>query len=120
MWTYEQATGEMRYADGEVLEVGYAGKGEGKNNPDMQYVIKVGPLPVGRYTIGRPYDTNTHGPFVLRLTPHPDNEMHGRAGFLIHADAIRFPGEASEGCIILSRKARGIIADSGDNELEVV
>ena len=62
----------------------------------------------------------THGPYVLPLTPDPENLMYGRDGFLIHGDSITNPGSASEGCIILPRSARTMIAASGDNRLEVV
>lgn len=118
MWKFEQATGRM-LQDGERVAIGYAGKGEGKNNPDMQDVHNVGPLPRGQYSIGAPCDTMTHGPYVLRLTPDAANDMCGRAGFLIHGDSVVHPGTASEGCIILGRAIREKIWDSGDHDLEV-
>lgn len=119
-WKYDQRSGELSL-NGEVYAMGYAGAGEGKNNPDMQHVHNVGPLPRGKYTIvGRPYDTKAHGPFVLRLQPDPCNEMCGRAGFLIHGDSIKNPGTASEGCIIVPRPVREKIWASGDKEVEVV
>ena len=61
-----------------------------------------------------------HGPFVLRLTPAPTNEMFGRDGFLIHGDSIEHPGSASHGCIILPRAIREAIAKSDDDTLHVV
>lgn len=119
MWTYEQRSGSMSQ-DGEPVAVGYSGAGEGKNNPDMQSVPNVGPIPVGLYSIDAPVDTVTHGPFVLRLEPFPANQMFGRAGFLIHGDSVVHPGTASEGCIILGRATREQIWNSGDHQLEVV
>jgi len=119
MWTYQQSTGELSQ-DGELKEVGYAGMNEGKNNPDMQDVPNVGPLPVGVYTIGSPHDTTTHGPYVLRLTPSPTNDMLGRAGFLMHSDSIHHPGFASEGCIILTIPMRRTVWESDDHTLEVI
>lgn len=118
-WTYEQATGRMLH-DGERVAIGYSGAGDGKNNPAMQDVKNVGPLPCGLYTIDAPVDTVTHGPYVLRLEPYPENEMFGRAGFLIHGDSVVHPGTASEGCIILGRAIREKIWLSGDRQLEVV
>lgn len=118
-WTFEQSTGRMLH-DGERVAIGYAGAGEGKNNPDMQDVHNVGPLPRGTYEIGEPSDTKTHGPYVLHLTPDADNEMFGRSAFLIHGDSVVRPGTASEGCIILGRAIREKIWDSGDHQLEVV
>ena len=99
---------------------GYAGAADGKNNPEMQSVHNVGPLPVGLYDIGEPRNTPKHGPFVLPLTPHPENEMYGRSEFLIHGDSIAAPGTASEGCIIMNRIVRNHIAESGDTVLRVV
>jgi hypothetical protein len=124
-WRYEQKTGRLLHyendeATAERVAIGYAGAGEGKNNPAMQDVQNVGPLPVGKYTIGEPSDTKTHGPYVLHLTPDPENEMFGRAGFLIHGDSVVQPGTASEGCMIFSRTVRERIWASEDRQLEVV
>lgn len=118
-WRYEQVTGRL-LRDGFRMAIGYSGAGEGKNNPAMQDVHNVGPLPRGAYTIGEPSDTKTHGPYVLHLTPDASNEMFGRSGFLIHGDSIVAPGTASEGCIVLGRLVRQTIWDSGDHWLEVV
>jgi Protein of unknown function (DUF2778) len=119
MWRYRQSTGEF-FDDDMLLCVGYAGRGAGKNNPAMAQVQCTGPIPVGRYTINRPIDTKTHGPYVMWLTPHPDNVMFGRSAFGIHGDSVIHPGEASEGCIILPRMVRERIGESGDDQLEVV
>lgn len=124
-WRYEQKTGRLLYlasdeATAERVAIGYSGAGEGKNNPAMQDVHNVGPLPVGKYEIGEPTDTKTHGPYVLHLTPDPANEMFGRGSFLIHGDSVVNPGTASEGCMIFSRTIRERIWASGDRQLEVV
>jgi len=94
--------------------------GEGKNNPALQNVHDVGPIPQGHWHIGPPYDTRTHGPHVMALTPEAGTETFGRSGFLIHADSISHPGKASCGCIVLSNALRYQISGSGDRELEVV
>lgn len=122
MWTYSQSTGEMRGADGSLLASGYSGKGDGKNNPAMERIPDVGPIPAGLYHINPPIDTIEHGPFVLTLIPNEWNEMFDRGGFLIHGDSVEHPGEASEGCIVLSRPARERIAETiaTDNLLQVV
>lgn len=118
MWTYRQASGCLDH-NGLIVATGYSGSGPGKNNPAQQAVHDVGPIPQGKFTIGDPYDTDSHGPHVMRLTPDPADEMFGRAGFLIHGDSISHPGTASHGCIILPRDVRNRIADSGDRELTV-
>lgn len=122
MWTYVQRSGHLLH-NGELVGSGYSGFEQGKNDPAWQDVIGVGPIPSGYYTIGRPTCVEVpgpHGPFVLPLTPDPKNEMHGRAGFLIHGDAILHAGSASHGCIILQRTIRNTIAGSGDASLAVV
>lgn len=119
MITYRQTTGEFFRADGARIGVGYAGKGDGKNNPLMQGAHNVGPLPRARYRIESPIDTKKHGPYVLWLT-HLSGDMLGRDGFGIHADSIAHPGNASEGCIVTSGGTRKAIWDGGDHELSVV
>lgn len=119
MWIYEQATGRLLHDD-KLVAIGYSGAGDGKNNPAMQDVQRVGPIPKGKYTISPPHDTPSHGPYVLSLTPAPENEMHDRNGFLIHGDSIAKPGTASQGCIIMPRAAREEIWNSGDTILRVI
>ncbi len=117
MWRYSQSTGQL-YQDDVLVATGYSGKGVGRNCCTMQSVHNVGPIPRGLYSISDPFDTTEHGPFVLRLTPDPGNEMFGRAGFLIHGDNATH--DASEGCVIQTRTVRQRIAVSGDKKLEVV
>lgn len=117
-WTYYQASGKLSH-DGADIALGYSGAGEGKNNPADQEIHNVGPIPRGSYTINAPQDTVTHGPYVMPLTPDPENEMFGRSGFLIHGDSVVHPGTASEGCIILPRNIRERIWASGDTALTV-
>ena len=146
-WIYSQKYGNTYYKNEETGEIkkiatGYAGKGTGVNNPDMQHVgtdniidkkegtpkekrTDVGPLPVGIYTIGRPYyhkrkdDKGGLGPHTMNLTPDENNEMFGRTDFRIHGDSGIGYRDSSEGCIILNRTIRGKISSSGDNVLEV-
>ena len=118
-WRWVQSTGQLS-RNGRIEGNGYAGAGDGKNNPAMQDVQNVGPIPRGLYTIGDPCDTESHGPYVLDLTPDAENEMFGRSAFLIHGDSVSKPGTASRGCIILPRKVREQIWASGDRELEVI
>jgi hypothetical protein len=119
-WTYAQRSGELQQ-DGENVSTAYSGAGEGKNNPALDNVPNVGPIPRGNWTIvGPPVDTHDHGPYVLRLEPAAETETHGRSGFLIHGDSKTNPGTASHGCIILPRAIREQVWHSGDRELEVV
>ncbi len=119
-WTYAQQTGELRQ-DGKPVSIGYSGATEGKNNPAMENVPNIGPIPRGDWTIaGPPVDSKDHGPYVLKLNPEPTTDTHGRSGFLMHGDSKEHPGCASHGCVILSRSVREEVWQSGDRDLEVV
>lgn len=119
MWSYEQALGRISHNNA-TLCMGYAGKGDGKNNPAMQNISFVGPVPCGDYTIGAPYDSSKTGEYTLPLTPDPKNEMFGRDGFKCHGDSIEDPGNASDGGIVAPLYARIRIWESGDHDLRVV
>ena len=119
-WTYSQRSGELQQ-DGGHVATGYSGAGAGKNNPALENVPNVGPIPRGEWTIaGPPADTPDHGPYVLRLNPAAGTETFGRSGFLMHGDSKEHPGCASHGCVILPRSVREQVWDSGDRELEVL
>jgi hypothetical protein len=118
MWTYAQKTGNL-WQDGKLVATGYSGGGEGKNDPSMQAVENVGPIPQGSWIIsGPPIDTPKHGPYVLTLTAAQGTNVFGRSGFLMHGDNAT--GTASEGCVIMPRVAREQVWNSGDTDLEVV
>jgi hypothetical protein len=120
MWTYAQETGALLH-DGQLVTTGYSGFDNGKNNPAMQAVHDVGPIPQGDWTIGGPpINTAEHGPYVLTLTPAPSTNTFGRSGFLMHGDSVNAPGTASKGCIIMPRTAREQVWNSCDTDLEVV
>ena len=119
-WTYKQLSGWLLDKSGKLVGIGYSGSPAGKNNPSMQEVSCVGPIPCGLYTIEQPINSPTHGPFAMPLVPDPINEMYGRSAFLIHGDSLEHPGVASEGCIILNRTFREAIWSSGDHRLAVI
>ncbi len=116
-WTYSQSRTELSQ-NGVDVGKGYSGTGVGRNNPSMQGVQNVGPIPQGVYKIGAPQDTPKHGPYVMRLTPEVGTITFHRAGFLIHGDNRRH--DASHGCIILDRTLRHRIWLSGDHTIQVV
>lgn len=119
MWRYAQSTGQLSH-DETPIAIGYSGAGEGKNNPLLQHVQNVGPLPQGQYHILPPIDTPTHGPYVLWLNPLLGTELFGRSRFGMHGDSLMHPGAASLGCIILPRAVRELVWTSGDRTLTVV
>jgi hypothetical protein len=119
-WKYAQQTGNLQQ-DGEHVATGYSGANAGKNNPEMETVHNVGPIPRGNWTIsGPPIDTQDHGPYVLALKPTANTNTFGRSGFLMHGESIESPGCASQGCVILPRAVREQVWKSGDRDLEVV
>lgn len=126
MWTYEQRTGKLYGPDGHYVATGYAGgdKGlhpEGINNPDLQNVHNIGPLPCGFYTREEPIDPHPHlGKYAIPLTPDKDNEMFGRSGFFMHGDNVTNPGHASDGCIIQGPVTRHEFGTSSDKRIQVV
>lgn len=120
-FVYSQSTGAMQQ-DGHLLARGYSGHGEGLNNPAMQNVHAIGPLPQGRYTIQQPTVHPHLGPVAMELLPYNGNTMFLRGDFFIHGDNTDMNHTASDGCIILPHDVRAAIAAAvlaGDNQLEV-
>ncbi len=119
MWTWDQSEGNLS-RDGVFVSAGYSGNGRGKNNPSMQDAVGVGPVPRGKWKIGKPYLSQHTGPYTLALDPCEGTDVCGRFAFRIHGDSIKNPGTASHGCIILPRFIREKIWQSGDHDLMVV
>lgn len=130
MWGFEQSTGWWYTPESARLSQGYSGHGLGRNNPEMESVADVGPIPVGLYTIqlitdaaGQPIahkdakGTTLAAP-VMRLIPDADNEMYGRTDFLCHGNNAT--NDASLGCAIADHDTRVTISTSTDNRLQVV
>lgn len=124
-WRYHQRTGLLEKVDdvtgkAEHVGRGYSGRGDGLNNPALQHVREIGPIPRGLWTIGAPYDSPRVGPFTMPLTPHDDTKTFGREAFRIHGDNHHRDQSASRGCIVLGRVLREMIHESDDDALEVV
>ena len=117
-WFYYVKTRKFE-KDGEFrFKAEYAGAPGYKDDPEKECLVNKGPLPRGKYLISDPIRKHpTAGFYVLRLTPHSDNKMCGRSGFLIHGGNGK--GTASKGCIILHIQFRRQIATSDDKELVV-
>lgn len=104
MWRYSQRSGLLLFGvgiNGFTFQC-YSGAGEGKNNPAMQDVVDIGPIPCGIYDQGEVEMESEHGTFAIPLIPRPENEMFGRSGFMLHGDSLINPGNASKGCIVHS------------------
>lgn len=118
-WRWDQSSGEMT-RDGSFISKGYAGRGNGKNNPSMQAAVGVGPIPRGLWKMIDMRDSPNTGRMTIVLEPMAGTDTKGRSAFRIHGDSIADPGTASHGCIVLPRPVRQRIWDSGDRMLEVV
>lgn len=121
--TYNVALARFAYdnefAPAIIITTLYSGFQDGLNNPAMEQIANIGPIPRGAWYIGPTFDSPLHGPFCIVLTPQPGTDTFGRSGFLIHGDSIAHAGSASHGCIVTDRKTREWIA-ANFSELEVV
>lgn len=95
----------------------YSGTGAGRNNPDLESLADVGPVPRGKYKIGPVYDDPHLGPLVMHLDPLPGTNDYGRTLFRIHGNNAA--NDASHGCVIAPRTVREIVNLSRDRILTV-
>lgn len=105
---FSQSTGNVRKDGGVLVASGWAGRGDGKNNPDAQHLRSFGPLPRGLYKVGPWEDEHPGlGPIVARLT-QVEGDTYGRNAFYIHGPAMNPDkyGQESKGCIVLPRPGR--------------
>jgi hypothetical protein len=107
VWVYHQSSGAL-HSDGQLIATGYAGTAEGRNNPAMEMVRSIGPLPAGLYAIRPAIDRHpTMGPRVIPLVP-VNHDCLGRNSFYVHGD--NDDHDASRGCPIFPRAIRLAIA----------
>lgn len=109
---FVQETGVV-LLDGIVIckpPMSYSGHGAGLNNPAMQAVHAVGPIPLGLYEMSEPFDSLKTGHYVVRLDPIGHDAL-GRADLEWHGDEIGRVGDmlASDGCIISPRVVRKMV-----------
>ena len=78
MWTYDQSSGELRDGTGKLVSRGYSGHGRGKNNPSLQGVKGVGPIPRGRWKMQSIYDSANVGPRAITLWSLDDATIDDR------------------------------------------
>jgi len=123
-WLYIQTTGELYRPDGSLCGIGYSGKdgaieGNGKNNPNLQHVRNVGPIPQGFYMFSNPIDHPKLGACAIYLdnTPFIQN-IFGRGAFYMHGD--NRDHTASLGCIIMPIKVRKEVATQVGKYLRVI
>jgi hypothetical protein len=121
MWTYYIRSGEWVGADGALLAICHSGHGDAMNDPSRCREKNVGPIPPGFYDIGPAFHHPRTGPISMRLTPQAGTDTFGRSGFLVHGgNSTPDPGDDSEGCPIMPRGPRSLLALSADRVVEVV
>jgi hypothetical protein len=119
-WTYKQATGELwRY--GKIIATGYSGAPGYINSTASEGLRNRGPIPRGLWRMFYVYQRHPRlGPVAIALKPEGHKAL-GRSDFMVHADSIKRPGAASQGCIILPHSVRAQMAacvgKGGDGEL---
>ncbi|MGH9418143.1 MAG: tlde1 domain-containing protein [Terriglobales bacterium] len=112
-------------ADGtrKLAGIGYSGVDSALDDPVAQDESSAGPIPRGHWIIGRQQShqlaNGKHLIAAMRPSPAAGNATK-RTNFWIHGDTAAHNHTASEGCIILPRDVRDVIAASGDTQLQVV
>ena len=119
--TYSQSAGLVTNNDGAIVAHGWSGNGAGKNNPAMQDVHNVGPLPQGTYAVGYWHDHPRLGPMVAELV-QIKGETFGRDDFFVHGAASNpdHYGQESQGCIVLPRPDRNAVKALNPDFIQVV
>lgn len=118
-WGYRQSTGQLTDPAGKHITFGYSGHAAGVNNPAMQAVPFVGPIPAGEYRIGPAYRHPKLGRCVMNLEP-VGHDAEGRLYFRLHGDNSRMNRTGSEGCIVAPFHARAAMDASPNRTLIVV
>jgi hypothetical protein len=121
MHVYHIRSGEWFTPEGTLLAICHSGHGVAMNDPARCSERNVGPIPPGFYDLGPAYHHPKTGPISMRLTPHPGTNTFGRSGFLVHGpNSTPDPADDSEGCPIMTRGPRALLALSTDRVVEVV
>jgi len=119
MWIYSQSTGHLWDDRGVKIATGYSGFGDAKNNPKLESVKNLGPIPRGLWVITERYDSKSVGPQALKLEPSGHSALQ-RTDFRIHGQSKSNWGEASRGCMIFPPSVRNQMWDSNDKILMVI
>lgn len=116
--TYDQKTGQITLRNTPV-GIGYSGHGVGLDNPDLETMANVGPIPRGEWRIMRWDDVHgDKGPIVAVLAPM-HHDAHGRSAFLIHGPHANDKQDSSHGCIVAAKPIREALRASGETKLVV-
>ena len=113
VWTLSRSTGTFRLTDTGQSWTVYSGRGIGLNNPGLERLPNVGPIPRGLWTIKWIGTGEQTGPVTWVLQPDAATETFGRDDFDCHGDNVERDHTASEGCIVAPHDCR-ILGKVGD------
>lgn len=133
---YRQTTMDApsSYAGQQTIRVPEAYSGSlsagGYNNPSVQRVNSVGPIPNGTWNATGVAQTLTSSggqtrphQNVIHLNPAPGTDALNRTNIRAHGDSTARPGDGSNGCLILPRDVRqdlsGMLRQGGQVRFEV-
>lgn len=120
MWWYCQRDGSLQLNTLRQCTA-YSGHGEGLNNPELESVPDVGPIPCGQWQVtGVIHQDPELGPYVLVLEPLPGTDTFGRTVFRVHGDNRLLNYTASKGCVVAGLPSRERIWESNDHVITVV
>ncbi len=121
-YTFDRQASTFTAPDGTLMyDDAYSGHGPGLNNPAMEAVSNVGPIPAGLWRVGDPLNPPDHlGPLAMPLAPAPGTDPKGRVALFIHGDNAAMNHTASDGCVILPHNVRATVAGGADRDLIVV
>lgn len=130
MWTFNILKGWLD-KDGVMVDRSvYSGNGPGFDNPAMETMADVGPIPEGFWKIvGPPYDDPVLGPYVLKLEPATAEFRARILAMGRDPDSFRCHGKpkppadinsGSHGCLCAQYQTRMRLYQSGDTDLQVI
>lgn len=111
-WKFSQLNGKIwdshSWNPDNYIGQGYAGRDAGKNNPSMEGVKGIGPLPHGLWKPVEFFALHpTVGKNAVRVEPADQETLdrvkaYGRDpfSFFMHGDSSEHPGLASHGCMV--------------------
>lgn len=94
MWRYIQTSGDLFHEE-ELITTAFSGDGIGLNNPKLQHIRNVGPIPQGPFLICQERRYGAVRGFPL----HSKHLLPRKGPFWIHAHG------PSHGCIIVTEEA---------------
>ena len=109
VWSYSIAGGLLQ-CDTMIMGVGYSGRRPFLNDPASTAKQGQGPIPLGHWRMGQPYNHPNLGPCSIPL--YPVTYTGTRSAFFIHGDNSQGNQSASRGCIVMNRPSRDRLAQS--------